>query len=237
MTNEISTWLQFWNQEQSIYVSRRHLESNYRSIADDFLTLEPNGHGKTLLDYGCGDALATPRFVAAGYHVILFDPAELMQQKARRFEGKNVAVYHTLDEIPAQTADIILIVSVLQYLSKIETREMLKRLRSFLKPHGVLYVADVVPPDASMIRDVYSLLSAGLHNGFFFAALVGLAETFFSDYRSLREKAGFTTWAESDFLALLSQNGLAGERLEKNIGHNQGRMTFRIVIAASSSLG
>ncbi len=227
-----SAWLQFWNQEQSVYVSQRHIVSNYRAIADDFLALEPEGVGKTLLDYGCGEALATGRFVTAGYHVALYDPSALMQEKARRFARGETTLYRTAAEIPRQSADVILIVSVLQYLSKDETSDMLRSVHEYLRPVGKLYIADVVPPDVSMLRDVYSLLRAGLRDGFFFAALIGLGKTFFSEYRSLRKTAGFTTWSEGEFLALLAARGFQGVRMPHNIGHNQGRMTFCATIAA-----
>lgn len=225
-------WLEFWNTEQSIYVSRRHRDANYARIAADFLALEPHGGGRTLLDYGCGEALATLRFVEAGFTVALFDPAPLMREKAERFVSEDVKIYDDQSAIPDASADIILIVSVLQYLSKEEFARLLQRLHAFLKPHGTLYVADVVPPDAGMVADIRSLLAAGARNSFLFAALFGLMRTFFSGYRKLRERAGFTTWEEDDLISTFSAAGFAARRLPRNIGFNGARMAFRAELSS-----
>jgi hypothetical protein len=56
--------------------------------------------------------------------------------------------------------------------------------------------------------------------------LRGLAQTFFSNYRALREAIGLTTYTQEDMLALLSEHGFSPERATHNIGHHQGRMTF-----------
>lgn len=226
-----ANWLEFWNAEQSVYVSQRHRDANYARIAADLLAIEPHGTGRTLLDYGCGEALATPRFCEAGFRVALFDPAPLMQKKAGRFASQEVTLYTDASLIPAASADIILIVSVLQYLSKDELKSLLPRLRRLLAPGGVLYVADVVPPHASVLADARSLLAAGARNGFFFAALFGLVRTFFSEYRRVRERVGFTTWGEEEIIREFSAAGCAAERLPHNIGFNPYRMTFKVRIS------
>ena len=71
-----------------------------------------------------------------------------------------------------------------------------------------------------------ALLRYALANGFFFAALVGVARTATSSYRSLRAGLGIAQYSEAEFLALLAAAGYAAERLPRNMEHNQTRMTF-----------
>jgi len=63
-------------------------------------------------------------------------------------------------------------------------------------------------------------------NGFFFAALMGLVRTTFSDYPRLRARLGLTLYEEGAMRAKLEAAGFAVERAPKNIGHSRSRMTF-----------
>ena len=71
-----------------------------------------------------------------------------------------------------------------------------------------------------------ALLEFSLRGGFFFAALRGLVATYFSRYRRLRAEVGLTTFAIPDMQRLLATNGFEAKRLDRNIGHNQARMSF-----------
>ena len=64
-------------------------------------------------------------------------------------------------------------------------------------------------------------------NGFFIAALLGLARTVaLTDYWRLRSNLGLTRYSEADVLARLAAAGFTAQRATKNIGHNPARMTF-----------
>jgi hypothetical protein len=99
-------------------------------------------------------------------------------------------------------------------------------LRAKLAPGGRLIVADIIRPGGGILVDVSSLLGTAIRNRFFFAALVGLAQTFVSDYRKLRSEVGLTTYDENDFRELLEASGYVVERRPRNFGFNQNRMAF-----------
>ena len=122
--------------------------------------------------------------------------------------------------------DVIVIVSVVQYLSREALEEHLAALAPKLAPGGRLVVADVIPPGLSPLADARALLAFAWRGGFFGAALAGLVKTFFSNYRALRKSLGLTQWSEADMNALLTRHGLEPQRAAQNIGHNQARMTF-----------
>ena len=225
------SWQAFWGGSHRIYVNQRHLQAHYRQIAADLIALLADRPGAVLLDYGCGDALASPALAAAGLQVVLYDAVPAVSQRvAARFAGaKGIAV---LDEAawaaqPAASLDVILVNSVLQYLPADALDHLLPRFRQLLRPDGVLLLADVIPPEAGMHPDIAALLAAGWRHGFLLAALLGMAATFFSDYRRLRRELGLATWSEAALRARLAAHGFSADRMARNIGFSPHRMLIR----------
>jgi len=226
----MQNWTEFWGGDHSIYVSRRHLDAHYARIAQDVLRLVGNRR-PTLLDFGCGDALAAPAIAPATERLLLYDAVPAVRVRiAERFAGSpGIAV---LDErawsaLAPGSIDMILVNSVLQYLDRASFEALLPRFLALLRPEGELILADVIPPDASALDDVRALLGSALRHGYFPAAIRGLAATFFSDYRRLRRDVGFACYAEAEMLALLAAHGLRAERAPWNVGFSAHRMTFR----------
>jgi SAM-dependent methyltransferase len=122
--------------------------------------------------------------------------------------------------------DLIVVNSLLQYLSLEELRNGLKLWRGKLKPGGRLILADVIPPDVSPITDAKALLSFAWRGGFLKSAVLGLARTAFSEYRKIREEIGLAQYTEEDIADILDEAGFGAERLPRNLGHNPARMTF-----------
>jgi hypothetical protein len=76
------------------------------------------------------------------------------------------------------------------------------------------------------LRDAIALLRFGAANGFFGAALVGLARTVASDYWRLRSDLGLTRYDARAITEKLAKAGFSAQRAQRNIGHNRARMTF-----------
>jgi ubiquinone/menaquinone biosynthesis C-methylase UbiE len=131
-----------------------------------------------------------------------------------------------LGEIPDASLDLIVVNSVLQYLSRADLDSLLATWRRLLKPGGQLLIADVIPPDVGPLTDVMALLKLAAANGFFIASFIGLARTFFSDYRKTRAALGLAHYSEADILAILSAAGYDARRRQPNLGHNPARMAF-----------
>jgi len=224
-------WRAFWGGSHRIYVNDRHLRAHYDRIAKDLIALLADRPGAVLLDWGCGDALASPRLAEAGLQVRLYDAVTAVQRRVAQRYGTASGIT-VLDDAawaaePPGSLDVILVNSVLQYLPRPLLDDLLPRFRTLLKPTGVLLLADVIPPDVGMAEDIKALLTAGWRHGYFVAALGGLAATFFSDYRRLRQQLGLTTWTEADILARLQAHGFEALRLPRNIGFSPHRMLIR----------
>ncbi len=223
------TWRDFWNHNHSIYVNARHKALHYASIAKDLAPLIPSPQA-IVLDYGCGEALAAPQLAALCDKLYLFDGASNVEAFLRqRYGGSDKIIVlseSTLKGLSDGALDMIICNSVLQYLSQDECRDFVQLAWRKLKVGGCLVVADVIPPYVDAASDTMALLEFALRGGFFFAALRGLVVTYFSRYRKLRAEVGLTTFAIPDMQRLLSTNGFEAKRLNRNIGHNQARMTF-----------
>ena len=81
-----------------------------------------------------------------------------------------------------------------------------------------------------LIGDVRNLLATAWAKGFFIAALCGLAATFFSRYRTLRNTVGLARYDEAEFLSGLRAAGFTPARLQPNMGFDQRRMAFRATL-------
>jgi ubiquinone/menaquinone biosynthesis C-methylase UbiE len=116
--------------------------------------------------------------------------------------------------------------SLAQYLTTAELDACLRDWRRLLRPGGRLILADVIPPQLGAVADATALLAFARRDGFLLAAVLGLARTLVSDYRTLRRNLGLARYGEDETLARLQAAGFTAERMPRNLGHNQGRMAF-----------
>ena len=223
------SWRDYWNQDTPIYVSERHKVLHYWLVANDIVGLIPSPDA-VVLDYGCGEALSANRVAARCAKLYLCDGAPLVRERlAGRFRKEiriDVIAPEELGSVPDGSLDLVVVNSLLQYLSLDELRILLAAFRTKLKPEGKLVLADVIPPDVSPLADARALLAFAWKGGFLGSALVGLGRTALSEYRRLREELGLSQYSEEDILELLRDHGFTAERQRQNLGHNQARMTF-----------
>jgi ubiquinone/menaquinone biosynthesis C-methylase UbiE len=223
------SWRDFWNADTPIYVNERHKALHYGLIARDIVGLIPS-RDAAVLDYGCGEALSAGRVAAACGRLYLCDGAPLVRERLNaRFRGEPKVVVLSPEEMDAVadgSLDLIVVNSLLQYLSVEEFGDLLSLWRGKLKSTGQLVLADVIPPDIRVVDDAAALLSFAWKGGFLTAAVKGLARTAVSDYRKLRAELGLTHYSQSEMLEILRGRGFTAERRNRNLGHNPRRMTF-----------
>lgn len=223
------SWREFWNADTPIYVNERHKRLHYALVARDIAALVP-GPDATVLDFGCGEALSADRVTASCARLILCDGAPLVRQRLAERSGADpkvrVIAPEELETVPDQSLDLVVVNSVLQYLSHDELASLLGQWRSKLKTGGRLVLADIIPPDTGPVADAGVLLGFAWRGGFLLAALVGLARTAFSSYRTLRQELGLTHYTEAEMAETLRERGFAPVRRAANLGHNPHRITI-----------
>ncbi|MCX7628615.1 MAG: methyltransferase domain-containing protein [Geminicoccaceae bacterium] len=222
-------WLDFWSRPHRIYVNDRHRRVHYARIADEILALLPRP-GARVLDFGCGEALEAHRVAERCGRLFLCEAAESVRAELERRYADHPRITVIADvadpRVAEESLDLLVVVSVLQYLARAEFEDLLPLFRRKLAPGGVLVLADVLPPTTSVVADTANLLRTAARHGFLLAALGGLASLAVGEYARLRRRLGLTRWAPEELLALLRRHGFAAERNPRNLGFDPNRMTF-----------
>jgi SAM-dependent methyltransferase len=222
-------WLTFWDSPHSIYVNARHRDVHYSLIAQQIAALVPSPQAR-VLDYGCGEALHADRVAAAAGELLLCEGAPRVRAGiAARFAGNTkirAVAPGEVEHLADHSLDLIVLHSVAQYLTPEELAKLFTLFHRLLKADGTLVVSDVIPPEVAASIDALALLRFGAANGFFGAAIVGLARTMLSDYWRLRTRYGLTRYGEAAMKDKLAAAGFSVQRVTQNIGHNQARMAF-----------
>src|ERR1043166_3357056 len=208
------SWREFWDSAHSIYVSERHKDVHYRDVAGQLAAFVP-GPAARVLDHGSGEAIHADQVAARAGLLILCDAAASVRASiAARFAGNpkiKVIAPEEVESLPHASLDLIFANSLVQYLTADELDRMLSLWRRLLAPRGILIVADVIPPHVGAVSDGLALLRYAAANGFFGAALLGLARTALSHYRQLRDELGFARYTEAEFMQKLRAAGFSAE--------------------------
>jgi SAM-dependent methyltransferase len=224
-----SGWLKFWDGSHSIYVNARHRDVHYALIAQQIAALVPSPQAR-VLDYGCGEALHADCIAAVAGALLLCEGAPRVRAGiAARFAGNpkiRAVAPEDVERVADHSLDLIVLHSVAQYLTPEELAKLFALFHRLLKADGTLVVSDVIPPDVAASTDATALLRFGAANGFFGAAIVGLARTMLSDYWRLRTRYGLTRYGEAAMKDKLAATGFSAQRVTQNIGHNQARTAF-----------
>jgi SAM-dependent methyltransferase len=226
------TWAEYWNGETTIYVNARHKSVHYEVVARDVVQHLPSASAR-VVDYGCGEALSAHRIADACGHLLLCDSAPRVRERlVARYAGRtNIAVISPaeFEKLSPGTIDMIVVNSVVQYLSAPEFGHLLAISRNKLSRGGRLLIADLIPRHVGPVRDAVELMKFARRHGFLLSAAAGLVKSYFSSYRHKRNRFGLLRFDEGEIIALLAQSGFEAERRYPNVGHNARRMTVLAV--------
>ena len=222
-------WIDYYDSTHTIYASRRHRDLHFEVIARDIIGYI-NSPDTVVLDYACGEALSAAKVAGACAMLILAEPAPGVRGRLiARFAPNTKIRVRSLDDLrnmQERSIDLVVMNSVVQYMTAEELDAALVVIKRLLKPTGRLVLGDILRPEIGMPTDVYALLRFAAKHGFLKDALKGLLSTALSDYRQLRARIGLQRYSEADITAKLARVGLSATRAPFNIGHNPWRMTF-----------
>ena len=222
-------WIDYYDSTHTIYASRRHRDLHFEVIARDIIGYI-NSPDTVVLDYACGEALSAAKVAGACAMLILAEPAPGVRGRLiARFAPNTKIRVRSLDDLrnmQERSIDLVVMNSVVQYMTAEELDAALAVIKRLLKPTGRLVLGDILRPEIGMPTDVYALLRFAAKHGFLKDALKGLLSTALSDYRQLRSRIGLQRYSEADITAKLARVGLSATRAPFNIGHNPWRMTF-----------
>jgi ubiquinone/menaquinone biosynthesis C-methylase UbiE len=222
-------WIDYYDSTHTIYASKLHRDLHFQIVAEDIIGYIPSPDA-VVLDYACGEALSAARVAEACSTLILAEPAPGVRGRLiARFAPNTRIRVRSLDDLrnmKEKSIDLVVMNSVVQYMTPAELDFAFTVIRRLLKPGGRLVVGDVLRPEVGMPRDVIALLRFARTHGFLTDALVGLVSTALSDYRQLRSRVGLQRYSEAAMVAKLQAAGFAASRAQPNMGYNPWRMTF-----------
>src|SRR3974390_1125243 len=222
-------WIDYYDSTHTIYASKRHRDLHFEVLARDTIGYT-NPPDTVVLDYACGEALSADKVASACAMLILAEPAPGVRGRLiARFAPNTKIRVRSLDDLrnmQERSIDLVVMNSVVQYMTAEELDAALAVIKRLLKPTGRLVLGDILRPEIGMPTDVYALLRFAAKHGFLKDALKGLLSTALSDYRQLRSRIGLQRYSEADITARLARVGLSATRAPFNIGHNPWRMTF-----------
>jgi len=222
-------WIDYYDSTHTIYASRRHRDLHFQLIARDIIGYITSPDA-VVLDYSCGEALSAAKVAASCGMLFLAEPAPGVRGRLiARFAPNTKIRVRSLEDVrkmPEKSIDLVIMNSVVQYMTPDEFDAALANIRRLLKPSGRLVLGDILKPEVGMATDVAALLRFAARHGFLKEALKGLISTALSDYRQLRTRVGLQRYSEEEITAKLAAIGFTTSRAHFNIGHNPWRMTF-----------
>lgn len=222
-------WIDYYDSQPAIYVSDAHRRAHFNLIADDIIgyIISPDA---AVLDYSCGEALSANRVAAKCSRLVLAEPAPSVRERlADRFAAvPNIEALSPDDlaSLPEASFDLIVMISVAQYMTPEDLDIALAQFRGLLKPDGRFVLGDILDPDVGAVTDAVALLKFSAKNGFLIDAVTGITRMALSDYRSLRYKIGLRSYRTDDMLRKLADAGFAATLAPRNVGTNPARKTF-----------
>jgi SAM-dependent methyltransferase len=225
----MDSWLSYWNAPNKIYVSERHKRVHYDLVFAGVAPHLPDSPG-VILDWGCGDALAADRIAERCSMVFLYDAAESARARLRCcFESHSrirILEKSGLDDLASGSVDLIIVNSVIQYLSDEQLDEALVLFHRVVKPGSTFLLGDVISPGTGNSHHVTTFLRFAWQNSFLLSAIGGLVKTFMSPYRNLQREVGFATFTPEQMLDKLESHGFEVDKLARNIGANNNRSAY-----------
>ncbi|MGH8186275.1 MAG: class I SAM-dependent methyltransferase, partial [Steroidobacteraceae bacterium] len=188
-----NTWSAYW---ENIDDSQRVFRIEARDYATRVQRILQPTKSMTVLDFGCGFGHTARELAPSVGNIALWDASSNVRRQALE-RVRDLGNATMLDLQQADDAglrnrfDLILVHSVLQYMSPDEIRAWLARWRGMLKREGRLVLSDLLRPGAGGFGELFSYLMFALRHGFFWNAFTaGVRET--ARYWSARKSAPLT---------------------------------------------
>src|SRR3974390_3851280 len=134
-------WIDYYDSTHTIYASKRHRDLHFELIARDIIGYI-SSKDAVVLDYSCGEALSAARVAEACAMLILAEPAPGGRGRLiARFAPNTKIRVRSLEDVRKMqqgSVDLVVMISVAQYMTPMELDAALSVIRRLLKPSGRL---------------------------------------------------------------------------------------------------
>jgi protein-L-isoaspartate O-methyltransferase len=230
MAGTATHWDAFWSLAQPEHRAHRAEAEEYVRRLDVALALDRR---MRVLDYGCGFGFAAAALSPRVHSVAVWDKHQNMRDHALRTTAHlgNVAAIDLSDpsRLPAARFDLILVNSVVQYMTDAELAAVLPVWRALLADAGRVVVSDLIPVDYPAYADVLALVRA--RPGSALRRLWGNARR----YAAARSQAPLRRVSPDDLARHARAAGLTLRPLARNVTHFARRYAVTLEVTGTRS--
>lgn len=185
--------------------------------------------GTRFLDMGCGFGHVDAGLAQHVQSVAIWDPSPGMLAAAVRTNSDRHQV-SPVDPMAAEghAFDVVLVHSVVQYLTFPELARNLDRWSRLLSPNGCILLSDLLAPGMSGTVELLQFLIFALRRRILLAAL-SAARQEWDRYSKWREQSPLLTLSERRVADLAAAQGFSAVRLESKLGYRRQRFSMRLV--------
>jgi SAM-dependent methyltransferase len=224
--NRPRDWVCYWDEITEGHLLFREEAREYVTNLASAVMLD---RGTRVLEFGCGNGFVAEVLAPRVGQLFLWDAAASMRDRTRGLlVGRNNV--HFLDlSGPADPPedvrfDLILVNSVIQYMSGAEFAGWLSRWRSLLAPGGQILISDIITPGHSVLADIPSLLAFGVRRRYLFRILRSiLGES--TRYRTMQRACPLYRVSPNQLRRQAFATGLVVRLLPRNLTHLTNRIT------------
>jgi SAM-dependent methyltransferase len=156
------SWVEYWSEPRygSAYLKRA--AQHYAESVQRILPFTPD---MAVLDFGAGQGFAAEFLAPRVRELHLTDASESVMQRAAARNARFPNATHTaiangqslVGPFAPGSLDVILVNSVLQYLTPEDVVRRFGEFHAILKPHGKVILSDIVTEEHSLWRDLGSV--------------------------------------------------------------------------------
>jgi cyclopropane fatty-acyl-phospholipid synthase-like methyltransferase len=219
-------WQPYWEELSESQQPFREQADEYVRNLESSLPLAP---GMRVLDFGCGFGFVAEQLAPKVGELFIWDSSANMRRRARintarRPNVKLLDLSSEKDLFGRKGCDLILVNSVVQYMTPDEFSRWLVWWRGALAPEGRIVVSDLIPPDHRSISDLIDLLVFSARRGRL-ARLLWQAFSELNRYLKMRRARPLTRIGCDELSRRGAAAGLAVNFLPRNLTHFRRRIT------------
>jgi protein-L-isoaspartate O-methyltransferase len=182
-----------------------------------------------VLDFGCGLGFVTALIAPLVQSVYVWDNVERMRrcavERARKSGRVRILDWPGSTRAPATTFDLVLVNSVVQYMSERELASWMAAWRGLLKIGGIVVLSDVIPPDSTFAKEVRDTIWFAFRSRVLFRDPRKLFKEY-QRYSQTRRLAPMLRLTSERVQELGHEAGLEARRLPTNLTFRTNRLSF-----------
>ena len=180
-----------------------------------------------VLDFGAGKGDVSLLIRDKVQKIYLFEKSKMSTELLRKrfYDCENIHILDSLPEIK-EPVSVIIINSVIQYMSKNEVEKMLSDLQKISSPNTKLIISDALPSGYTKFNDALHMLKTSLKNGFFLEFVTNMITSIINSPQLSLKTSSLQIYDKDEMKQILLKHGYDSVIMEKNFTYSQDRYTL-----------